>query len=419
MKKILLFLGLAVMFAATAAVPTLSAAALSVAGNFDFKTTAITLSSIAIGMPIMKFVIVNYGPTCWADKFINVNGMAFETPFTQGLCEKIQTSLIKIFKEKAPSLKRTQTGYLSAVTSDVNMAGVELLPINENNGKRREVRVKFIQRGIDSDMKFNEPETCSGEDNPSPLEDIVEAITDNIRTPELEFDDDDMRLLCEGSDEYRAAIINAQLNALTVALDKKMIANQAANFGAYVPALPPGPGYKDYALLQGPNFAINPKGESDLMEDIENLESNNKPIVIGDGYLAHYMRQAAIGCCNQEGADLSKVGDMYYYRDKYVSQILGTNHFITLIPGYTQLLTWNKYKGEFVMDGMDYKKNTLIDPYTGLEFDQKWTYDKCKEKWVMFLRVWFKMYRLPSNAFKTYDDLNGVNFSLHARATAI
>lgn len=400
---------------ATISVPTLTAAGVSCAmGDIDlFKPFAITLDSIALGIPFTKFLVNRFGNEFWKAKFSYAANMAFETPFTEGLCEKIQSSLIEIFKTKAPSMKRTQVGYLSALQSDVNTAGVERVPLPQN-GKIRSVLIKFIQRADSTSIVETDP-TCEAEENPSPKEQIVENVTEFVRTKEIGFDDNDMRSLCESGDEYRAGIINSYLNALMVALDKKLITAQAANFGAFVPSISPAT-YKDYALLQAVTYAINFKGESDIEEDIANLESSEKPIVIGDGYLAHYVKQSKIGCCNDLGQDLSQVGQMYYYRDKYVSQILGTNHFIILIPGYTQLLFWNKYKGEFTQNDNLCIRGTIIDPYTGVECDIKWLRNNCDENWVLHLRVWYKLYQIPSDAFKTYDDLNGVNFSLHARA---
>jgi len=419
MKKILAIFSFVFAALATVAVPTLTAAAASVALDSPelFKPLAITLDSFALGIPVLKFVVSEFAPQ-HLHKFY-IGNFAYDTPFTEGLCEKIQGSLVQMFKTNAPQLKRTQVGYLDALESAQNTAGVEKVQLDQGNGKRREVRIKFLQRAVDSEILTDEP-PCSGEDSPSPKEETVQAITDFVRTPVLSFDDNDMRLLCESGDEYRAGVINAQFNALAVALDKKLIADQAANFGAFVPALPPGPAYKDYALLNSTNnYSMNYKGESDLINDIENLESGAKPLVIGAGYLGDYVRQAGIGCCNQYGQNLSQAGNMDYFRDKYVDQILGSNHYITLVPGYTQLLTWNKYKGEFTMNGADYVKGTIVDPFTGLEADVKWTYDKCEEKWLMFMRLWYKVYRLNIDAFKQYDDLRGVNFSLHCRATAI
>lgn len=418
MKKIKIFLSLSIAILATIAAPTLTAAGVSCALNDLelFKPIATTLDTIALGIPVTKFLVHQFGNEYWQAKFSYVGNMAFETPFTEGLCQKIQSSLIEIFKAKAPSMKRTQVGYLSALMSDVNTAGVTQVPLPQN-GKIRQVLVKFIQRADSSDIVTTDP-VCEAEDNPSPKEQIVENVTSFVRTKEIGFDDNDMRLLCESGDEYRAGIINSYLNALMVSLDKKLITAQAANFGAYVPSISPAT-YKDYGLLNNVNYSINFKGESDIEEDIANLESNDKPIVIGDGYLAHYVKQAKIGCCNALGQDLNQVGQMYYYRDKYVSQILGTNHFIILIPGYTQVLFWNKYKGEFTQNDNLCIRGTIVDPYTGVECDIKWLRNNCDENWILHLRVWYKLYQLPTDAFKTYDDLNGVNFSLHARATAV
>ena len=77
-----------------------------------------------------------------------IKGVARETVvFTEGLCEIIQDALINVYKQKAPELARTKCGYLDALRSTQNMAGVEMIPFPSETGKTRTVRLTYIKRG--------------------------------------------------------------------------------------------------------------------------------------------------------------------------------------------------------------------------------------------------------------------------------
>lgn len=336
-------------------------------------------------------------------------------PFTQGICVAIQDSLNNILKSKSPSLKRTQVGYLQALISPQNTAGVNKVPI-PSDGKKRKVRITYIQRGTSSDVAHTEAANCNVEVFPEKLEDEIE-VTRFIRTKWFGFNDEDMRLLCESGDEYRAQVMNSKIDTLMVELNKKLIALQATNFGDFNPTYY-GP-YKDLEMLNTSGNGINYLGEAKLMEEVQNLDSTEKPIVVGAGNLSLYASMAKIGCCNDLGQDLSQAGgNMDFFRDRFVDSILGANHFIGLIPGYVQLLTWNKYKGEFFQDNSPlYSKGTIIDPFTGLEIDMKWVYDyDCNEQYKVRFFLNYDLWFIPSDSFNAADDFSGVNFSLHFRA---
>jgi hypothetical protein len=340
--------------------------------------------------------------------------------FTQGLCERVQTSLIELFGGNAPQLKRTPVGYLQALTSPQNTAGTQQVPVDPGNGKFRKVRIKFLQRGTSSDITTNPPTGCATELEKEPFE-HEQYITKYIGTKGLKFTEDEMRKLCEPDSDFMAAVVNGEMNALAIELDKALIAVQATHFGEFVPYQ--SIGYKEVPLLVNATVAgqvgSNYYGESLIKEDIAALESGARPLVIGQGALAHYANLAKIGCCNDLGQDLSQSGEMDFFRDKHVPEALGTDHFIALIPGYVQLLTWNKYVGTYRKENDKFSKSTIVDPYTGITFDMKWVYNDCDEYYFLQIGLWYDIYFLPANAFATGDSLHGVNFSLHYKATTI
>ncbi len=336
--------------------------------------------------------------------------------FTAGLCERVQTSLNEILGSKAPSSKRTKTGYLQAITSPQNTAGVEMLPIDPGNGKKRKVLVKYIQRGTEDDIVETQNTTCAQDIEKEPFEQEVD-ITRYIRTKGIKFDDNEMRKLCEPDSQWMGEIVNAEIDALVRVLNKRMLTIQSTNFGAFNPSISPAT-KKQVQLLKDSGENARFKGEAEIMEDFEYLDTMDRPILVGAGNLSMYAKLAKVGCCNSGGVNLAQAGDFDFFHDRFAGSILGgANDFIGLVPGYVQLLTWNKYVGTYRKDNQTFSHGTIMDPVSGLTFDMKWHYNDCNDTWSLFFGLWYDMFFLPSDAFAEGDELEDVNFTLHYEAT--
>lgn len=352
-----------------------------------------------------------------ASAFIAAPSVAFgaAVPFTTGLCVAIQESLVNLLGQKSPSFKRTQVGYLQAITSPQNTAGVTMIPI-PTNGKNRKVRITYIQRGTASDLSTAEESDCEAEVFPQPLEDEIE-VTKMLRTKWFGFNEDDMRKICEADSDFRGQVMNSKIDAFMVELNKKLIALQAANFGDFNPALAYNTP-KEVALINSAGNAMNYIGEAQMEASFQAIDATEKPIVIGAGNLNLYAKMAKIGCCNDLGQNLSGAGNMDFFYDRFVDSILGANHFIGLVPGYVQLLTWNKYVGDYRKSVPNqYVHDTIVDPFTGIQLDMKWKYDDCDEQYKVMLKLYYDLWFIPTDSFKAGDELEGVNFTLHFKAT--
>lgn len=340
-------------------------------------------------------------------------GALFDTPFLVGLCAKIQTTLNDLLGKNDPALMRTQVGYLQALTSPQNTAGITYVPVDPGNGKNRKVRVTYIQRGTEDEIVTSEPANCDPEVFASPLETDVE-ITKYVGTKWFGFNQSDMRKLCEPDATYRGRVMSARIDALITKLDKQLITLQSANFGNFNPVIYTG--YKDVVTFNHDGTGISYIGEANIKEDFKMLNSSSNPIVIGAGKLSLYSGIAKIGCCNALGQDLSQAGSMDFFHDRFVDQILGANHFIGLVPGYVQLLTWNKYVGEYRAENASFAKGTIVDGLTGLQLDMKWEYKSCDEQYAVQFSLNYELWFIPTDAFAATDELEGVNFTLHYRA---
>lgn len=327
--------------------------------------------------------------------------------FTEGLCEKVQQSLINTVSD-APSLKRTQIGYTQALTSQANTSGVEKVQVDQGNGKKRTVRLKYIQRaGDETEIQEADITDCSTEVERTPLDQDVD-LTAFLRSPGLKFRESEMRKLCESDASYMQTVINGELDLFFKVLNKKLLALQASGFGTFNG----GDDYKSVVLLKGNNGAPNFKGEADIMEYFEDLDTMGRPIVVGGGNLSQYVRQVGIGCCNADGINLAQAGNLDFYKDRFVESILGANAFIGLVPGMVQLLTWNKYKGEYAKESKTFSHGTIVDPVTGIEVDMKWHYDDCADFYSLFFGVTYGLHFIPDDSFKAADELFGYNGSL-------
>lgn len=327
--------------------------------------------------------------------------------FTEGLCEKVQQSLNSVAAD-APSLKRTQIGFTQALTSEQNTSGVEKVQVDQGNGKKRTVRLKYIQRaGDEAEIKEADITDCSTEVERSPLDQDVD-LTAFLRSPGLLFRESEMKKLCESGASFMQTVINGELDLFFKVLNKKLLALQAANFGKFNG----GDTYKIVTLLKGTERSANYDGEAQIMGAFEDLDVNSSPIVVGSGNLRDYARLRKIGCCNSYGQNLGADADLSYYNDRFVEGIMGANAFIGLVPGMVQLLTWNKYKGEDAKESKTFSHGTIIDPVTGIEVDMKWHYDDCADKYSLFFGVTYGLHHIPDDSFKAADELYGYNGSL-------
>lgn len=382
-------------------------------GVFMLSAIVGGIASIATGKPELFVGVVGFSMIASILMPSAKPGAAYIV-FTQGICEKVQQSLVEMLGNKAPNTLRTPTGYLDALISTQNTAGVEKAMVDPGNGKKKQVRIKFIQRGVSSDITTDGDGDCSVDIEKEPFEDTVE-ITKFIGTKWMGFDQTQMRKLCEDDSIFMEQIIRSQIDILCVELNKALIAEQALNFGAFLGG---STAAVAVPLLESVKKSPLYYGESLMMEKFEDLGISQRPIVVGAGNLAHYARQVGIGCCNDNGINLSQAGNMDFFRDRFVNSIIGDNHFIGLIPGYVQLLTWNKYVGAYREENASFSHTTIVDPVTGLTFDMKWKYDDCAEKWVVRLSLNYELFFIPSTAFSDTDELAGFNGSLHFRADA-
>ena len=327
--------------------------------------------------------------------------------FTEGLCQNLQVNLNDVAGNNAPQLKRDRVGYLDAIVSQENTAGVELLPI-PTNGKYRKVQVNYAQRGIEAEVALTCTNNCTSTNEREPKETIVDV--DNCLETSLLFTEDEMRKLCEADSLWVSQTIMSQMNAVNVALDKQMLALQATNFGNFAD----GTALKSVKLFEDTSNASRAIATAQIRHQYDLVGASGAPMMIGGGNLDLFAKVNQIACCNSTtGTDLARWTDYMYFNDRFAESVLGANNFAVLAPGAVQLVTWNRYAGEYAKRNDVFEHGTITDPFTGITYDLKVHYDDCADKWTVKLQLHWTMFFIPTNAFATGDDNEGVNYTFN------
>ena len=332
--------------------------------------------------------------------------------FTESLCQKLQTTLNRTAGENAPSMKRDRVGYLEAIMSDANTAGIEKIPV-PTNGKNRMVQIDYIQRGTQATVEsgtFEEMPSlgCDADVVVKPKEQIIE-VSNLAKSSGLLFEESEMRKLCEGDDVWVSNVLMSQINAVNVEMNKYLLAQQALNFGKFAD----GTVKKDVKLFEDTTNSQRGIATAKMRHEYDKTAASGAPIIVAGGNFDLYAKMNQIACCNDLGVDLARWTDYQYYYDRFVDGQVGNNEMIMLAPGAVQLVTWNAYVGDYAKRNDVFEHGTMTDPFTGLTYDLKIQYDSCEDKWKIQFGVHFQVVYLPADGFEATDDLSGVNYTFN------
>jgi len=326
--------------------------------------------------------------------------------YTEGLCQKLQTTLNRTAGQNAPALKRDRVGYMEALLSEANLSGVEMIPV-PTNGKKRMVQIDYYQRGFNAEINGTTND-CVTDEEPGPLEKIVD-ITDTVQSAGLLFNESEMRKLCEADDVWISNVLMGQMNAVNVTLNQHLLGLQATNFGNFED----GTALKTVKLFEDTTNASRGIATAQIRHEYDKAAASGAPIMVGGGNLDLFAKVNQIACCNDVGVDMARWTDYQYYYDRFVEGAIGANEFIVLAPGAVQLVTWNEYLGDYAKANDVFEHGTITDPFTGLTYDLKIHYDDCADAWSIKFYVHFSLEFIPANAFNAADDLSGVNYTFN------
>jgi len=320
--------------------------------------------------------------------------------YTKGLCEKLQVNINDVAGTNAPALNRQKVGYIDALMSQVNRSQMtaQMVP---TNGKFKQVQVNWIAQACDADVNTDCVADCTADVTPEPNETIISEF--NCAKYKMSFDENEMRKLCEADNVWVSQNIMKSMNAINMSVDKAVLALASTNIGDNA---------SGSALTQIPLYTTsgspNPLAWAQIRHYMDELGANGTPLIVGGSSLDIYAKAQQIACCNTEfGMDLSRMSsDGMFFHDINVNSVFSPTQFLAFAPGAVQMITWNKYAGEYAKQNDSFTHGTIVDPFTGLVYDLKTSYDDCTEKWFVELALNWALFFIPKTSLCVNADSN-------------
>lgn len=344
---------------------------------------------------------------------------------TDNCCRTVQQGLAMVAgSQNITTYRIDRPGMLDALTSGVNTAGTQAIDIDDPTSKNRIVKVRYWQNPRTA-AASTAPNICAF--GTSVGEKYATVAVNKTRSVELTLKDDEFRDFCaalSGADtiaqtDFAMQQIAAKMNQLVKYIDRDAVGEIYANAGNFRDGTSTA---KDVTLTSAVNGVYAPqyKGELDMLNAFEDIESEGKPIVVGSGLWREYTKLKNIACCNEAGVDLSLVGDdFYYYRDPYVDTAASDNNIgIAWAPGSAQIFFRTYFRPPFSHTSSDKQKGVVTMDYNGTSIPLDFTayYDYCGDsnngrdsKWVLTWTASFGMFYLPSDLEAVGTDFEGVN----------
>lgn len=312
-------------------------------------------------------------------------------------CQKIQTDLVTYYGKNAPQFRTLgSVSLIKWLLSPQNTAGFKRINVESIPGKKRAVAFMVEQPMCFTLCKVGlacdeEPEVFEPADD-----EIVFDLTgepfrhcDADGNPVvLQFTEEELMKYCTTTDSswiqnkiirYLFRFEEALDQALTTLLEVEVGHNAADEAVSNVPIFTASNAF-------APNMSVlNPEGMWAISLLYKNMGLDGQFAMIGGDIVDKITQFNKWVAANSAGVDMSKVSAInpYPFYDRNFNTTFGQKDFIIMAPGTTQLVTWNKYKGEKNRSVTNlYTKSTVILPTTGLEVDYKWYYDYKCEKWT-------------------------------------
>lgn len=309
-------------------------------------------------------------------------------------CRALQAKYVDFFKENSAEFKTGgDTSLIKYLLSPQNTRGFKKIDVQSIPGKKR--AVAFL---VDNPYCFSvcsPAVTCQTEKEvlSNPSSELVFDLTSNAfrvcdgegNPVVLEFSREDLAKYCTETDQsYIQRHIMRYLMRFEEELDRKIGELLLTYVGTNINA---------EAITTLPFFALNSITNSHVLnpdalwwldQNYQDIEGKGQYALIGGKIINKILANLKWSGLNSAGIDLTKVDDLnpYAYYNKNFNGTLGQDSFLQLAPGAVQLVTWNKYKGEFNKSVTDlYSNGTIVLPTTGLEIDWTWRYDYDCEVW--------------------------------------
>lgn len=319
-----------------------------------------------------------------------------------------------------------KNGFLKAVISPENTNGFEQIQTTSRFGKgipsagNRKVEIAYAARVCaavtDGVGDVCDTGTVYGDD----LKYATADVTFN-KTTSLRISKEDFRQLCEEPNSRLERAITNRVADLKKAVNNELITAYIAALGNYYTApggVPVDSGAAPKSLIlfnSNAAYGLAPNGLAftPVMSDYQRSGFSGEPIMVGGDMFSRFSMAQKVFAGNMEGADPAKLGMPQMWSDYAVDTIFadGSQHILSWVPGYVQLLEWYAYPAGSIYEQFreDYQTSTMTMGDFSFDFTSK--YDPCNGGyWDLTFTKVFDLFTIPNDAFSAAcdQDSNGI-----------
>lgn len=343
--------------------------------------------------------------------------------WTQGLCLRGTEMLSKVANGADPMSKTHIQGTLDYY-SDVRALHKDLQrQIDTGDGSRnegdqhsKEVRLVYTPRFDPANARTTFQDSCAAGTEDPPCEEVVET-TREIQSQIIRIPSYQIRRLCEPvvSDYTAAKTINKLIMSTEKRLSDEMNTVLAANIGQFED----NSLSKSYRLINNTTGAVWGLGEAELRTDLMDSRYNGMINIIGAGNWQTYRQLSGIGGLADTGILTQNLADWsFYYDTDLAGKLATTNNALTVEVGATHLISWNAFRGKYLVASDERVRTTVSSPFTpGLIWDLVMDKTYCTtgknpydvETWDVRVMLAWDIWTMPNDVYSSGDVLDNVN----------
>lgn len=325
-----------------------------------------------------------------------------------GACENLRKEAEMLAGANYPmSLARTN-GMLDFIT-DPEQGNLEVALDQEGDGtKLTTLKVLYDQPTRSCQASTSLTTNICNDTATTPVrKQFTKKIGKKISSPARYFSNDDLVIICQGSQEFIQNRLRSDLRATKEKWNEVLLAEVNALKGKiyhWDGTETLAGNWKSLQFLRTENGQDLPQPGNfvTIAQDFKKMKLSGVPAIIGDGYFDRFMLLNGMACCNQSTpyADAVSSAGVAYYYDHQASEILGDNRTLVIPYGVLHLLTFNQNRNIAKLLGSNGNVGSefhmVIPDPDGYPFD--WNFDM---KWDCTTNRWKYMYSVHWDIFNT------------------
>lgn len=334
---------------------------------------------------------------------------------TYASCPNVQAHLKEAFVKKNPAHIVETQRFTEFLVSDMNRDMFIQETTSTGNAKKRTVEVVYNPRILEADINTSQTRVC---ESSVKLGDQTEtySIDDTGSEFNFYFDPKDVATRCQRNPLYLAEKILDVMHGLMRKVETLNVQQALTKIGSYASSELDQDGTAIVGNVKEiqtrySDGKINPDFLVELQEAAENMGYPTPPVLLGFGEISKTMTKYDSGCCADSGLNLESLLQKHgiaLIKSIKVPQEMDTDHFLMFSAGALQMIWWNEFDGDNMIDDESYKQGMIMHPILGIPFDYLFNIN-CGAPHIQ-LKLAHKLIGMPDDMFFGTDRLHGVTF---------